>query len=522
MHFSQVTLMTLRHTSRPAPHFSSAALGVAAWLLAHAAPTAHAAQTAAAPPTIQTQPSTSVVGEATLVIGQAQLVGANGNTHAIERGTAVRVGDQVHTAVGGHVYLRFVDGANLSVRPMSRIHIESYSHNPQQPQLGAIKFKLEEGTARSITGAWGEAARERFRLNTPVAAIGVKGTDFTVRSDAQGTSATVYTGAIVVAPLTNSCAAAVGPCHTGLETQLSADMRGQMLQLADHRTTPLLVAAANFTRHNSTAAVTPAAPVPATNLAYAGNLADNHVDPHGAGPSSKTLDNEMRAATVAVLEVPTPPPAPPPPAWTEPPAPPPAELPPPTAALPDLPPMAIPDAPPTPVGPPSITQLSWARYPWTPGFSADQFVQAFADAAQAGLETVSANSGAYVLYRNANNSTTNRPTEAVVDLRLANATAHLLPIYNWKPAEAVAVTGGSLQIDFSRSLFQTALALQGNSIGSQSINASGTIAASGAMLGTQGDATVSGAITPDGTEAGYFFQKVLPEGALRGITLWGR
>ena len=33
---------------------------------------------------------------------------------------------------------------------------------------------------RSITGQWGEAARDRFRLNTPIAAIGVRGTDFIV------------------------------------------------------------------------------------------------------------------------------------------------------------------------------------------------------------------------------------------------------------------------------------------------------------------------------------------------------
>ncbi len=162
----------------------------------------------------QTTPLAPVVGEATLVIGQARIIAADGTRANAHPGSPVRVGDRIETQAGGHVYLRFVDGANLSVRPQSRMLIESYSHNPQQPQLGAIKFKLDEGTARSITGAWGEAARERFRLNTPVAAIGVRGTDFTVRTESERTTATVYTGAIVLAPLANGCATSVGPCQS--------------------------------------------------------------------------------------------------------------------------------------------------------------------------------------------------------------------------------------------------------------------------------------------------------------------
>lgn len=480
------------------------ALALTSLLFQHSA---HAALEAASAP---------IVGEATLIIGQALLLSADGASRAIERGTTVRVGDQVQTQAGGHVYLRFVDGANLSVRPMSRMHIESYSHNPQQPQLGAIKFKLEEGTARSITGAWGEAARERFRLNTPVAAIGVKGTDFTVRSNAQGTCATVYTGSIVLAPLTSGCAAGVGPCHTGLETQLSADMRGQMLQLATNDPTPLLVAATNLTRQGLPRAAPPADRMQA--IAFAGDMADIRAEPPG---TSKSLSNEIHGITVATLEVPPPAPVPAPPPPAPVPAPPPAAVETPTTPPPVAQP-ELPAQPPTPIGPPAVTQLSWARYPWTTSFSADQFIQAFADAAKAGHETASAGNGAYILYRDPTGSTASHPTQAVVDLRLANASAHLQPNYNWMPAEAVTVQSGSLQIDFSRSLFQTALALQGASVGNQSVSATGTISASGAILGTGGNAAVSGAVTPDGTEAGYFFQKILPQGALRGVTLWGR
>ena len=138
-----------------------------------------------------------IIGEATMVIGTAKLASVDGAARLVERGTPIRIGDRVETEAGGHVHVRFVDGGRLSVRPLSRLQVENYSHSAQQPAQTAIRFRLDEGVVRSITGSWGEAARDRFRLNTPVAAIGVKGTDFIVKSDAEKTSASVYTGAIV-------------------------------------------------------------------------------------------------------------------------------------------------------------------------------------------------------------------------------------------------------------------------------------------------------------------------------------
>jgi hypothetical protein len=87
----------------------------------------------------------AVVGEATMVIGQASLVGADGATRPVARGESIRAGDRIETQAGGHVHVRFVDGGRLSVRPSSRLHVENYAHSDQQPQMSAIRFRLEEG-----------------------------------------------------------------------------------------------------------------------------------------------------------------------------------------------------------------------------------------------------------------------------------------------------------------------------------------------------------------------------------------
>lgn len=487
--------------------------------------------------------ATPTVGQATLVIGQARIVGVDGMVTAAQVGTPVRVGDKIETQAGGHVYLRFVDGANLSVRPMSRMWIESYSHNPQQPQLGAIKFKLEEGVARSITGAWGEAARDRFRLNTPVAAIGVRGTDFTVRSDPERTTATVYTGAIVFAPLSNGCAQTVGPCQTSTATLLSGDMRGQMLELASRdNAAPLLVA------NTALARVVRPSPVAAVELVASLGKAvvpDPTETRHDTNTAAlKTIGVETRGVAVAHMEVPAPPtPAPvpmPEPPVAHIPTPPPEPTPPPVAQTPSpVPDVSVtvapaePPAPVTPVGPPEVKQLAWAKFPWTPSpnADADAFLIAFTQAATAGLERVGSD-GAYALMRlptsqgpstsmTTGSATTLVPSDTIVNFRLAQATAHLLP-ERWLAPQSVAVLGGNFQVDFSRSLFQTSLALQNNQIGFQSIQSSGDILANGSLKATSGDASVLGVVTTDRQEAAYAFEKLIPAGALRGVTLWGR
>lgn len=47
-----------------------------------------------------------------------------------------------------------------------------------QIEQSLVRFRLDRGVARAISGAAAEGARERFRLNTPLVAIGVRGTDF--------------------------------------------------------------------------------------------------------------------------------------------------------------------------------------------------------------------------------------------------------------------------------------------------------------------------------------------------------
>lgn len=127
-----------------------------------------------------------------------------GAEQPVSRGYSIVPGDVIRTTTSGHVHIRFVDGALVSVRPDSVLQVVEYRYDAANPSASLIKFYLETGTVRGISGDLvAQLARDKFRLNTPLVAIGVKGTDFVTQADAKRAAAGFNQGAIVLAPLDN-------------------------------------------------------------------------------------------------------------------------------------------------------------------------------------------------------------------------------------------------------------------------------------------------------------------------------
>ena len=406
--------------------------------------------------TARTPPS--VVGEATMVIGQAKLFSPEGESKPLARGVPVKEGDRIETGPGGHVHLKFVDGGRLSVRPASRLQIENYTLADQQTALTAIRFKLDEGTARSITGSWGEAARDRFRLNTPLAAIGVKGTDFSVSANIRQTLASVYSGAIVLTPMAQSCTATLGPCVNGQERLLSEAMKGQMLALNYAQLAPQLVAlneVPNAPSRNQMASAPTPTPAVGERLVA----------------SEKQMLSEAR-----------------------------------NLVLPQ----------------PQAAQLQWMRWPWTQDSAANSLSAAFDAATLRANELSTTDGAFALLRHNPEGrplAATDAQAEFRMTGAAANLISKEGASETSSP---VAVNSGRLSVDFSRATYNTQLNVSNERMGSQDLNASGAIQANGALTGASGSMGTRGALSTDGREAGYFFSGNLPAGQVRGITLWGR
>ncbi len=174
-------------------------------------------------------PSGVAVGSVSFLIGQASVT-RSGSSLPITAGMPLQVGDRLLTSLNGHIHVRFVDGAMVSLRPTSTLNIKEYRFDAQTPSNSEVRFELEQGVVRAISGQAAESAKDKFRLNTPLAAIGVKGTDFVVEASGSRVNAIVNQGAIVLAPFDAQClASTLGPCSTQFAKELTAALKGMAL-----------------------------------------------------------------------------------------------------------------------------------------------------------------------------------------------------------------------------------------------------------------------------------------------------
>ncbi|MFC2992550.1 FecR domain-containing protein [Halomonas tibetensis] len=164
-----------------------------------------------------------------------------GETQSLLEGFAVMEGDRMETGRDSHVHLRLVDGALLSLRSESALTVERYRYTPANPDASEALLTLHRGVARSISGEIGARHPEGFRLDTPVAAIGIRGTDFSALSEQDLARVGVLEGSVLMSPFSAGCRAGESRRCNGDALPLSGDAVGAMLEVVTGDTRARLV-----------------------------------------------------------------------------------------------------------------------------------------------------------------------------------------------------------------------------------------------------------------------------------------
>lgn len=416
------------------------------------------------------------VGQVSLLIGEAKVFHRDGSSSVLRQGASVVVGDRIETAANGHVHLRFIDNAAFSVRPDSVLEIQAYQYDAARPQSNEVRLKVANGIGRSISGAATEVDKTRFRLNTPIAAIGVRGTDFIVQADAEQSRATVASGTIVMSPLGNGCLAdGVGPCNGRQASVLSADMGRLMVEMRPGDRVPRVVPAAIAVLATSTPAIDARASAQAAGLVDAQPAADG-----------RNYGNDRAAAQVLAIA-----------------------------------PLGPFDARELNTPPKADGQLAWGRYSISNG--RDNISLPFAAAFDNGGRTVTVGDGDVGLFRRVDEraapSVFENSNKGRVDFRLNRAWADF---EIGGRTEAASVDGGTLSLDFTRRTFASALALSAASAGKTELRVAGAVQPNGNFVVLDTGVHVAGTVSLDTKEAGYLFSLKSGGGLFKGRTLWGR
>jgi hypothetical protein len=171
----------------------------------------------------------SIAGQVVFTVGDAYVVSLSGPQKATV-GAMVMAGDRLVTGVQGYIHLRMADGAFLGIRSNSLLEINEYMFDPTRPENGRVRMFLQEGTVRAISGRIAHSNKYNFRLNTPLAAIGVRGTDFVAAADPWNTQVAVASGGIAMAPYSGDCVILdLGPCLGNYVTDLYAKQKDALL-----------------------------------------------------------------------------------------------------------------------------------------------------------------------------------------------------------------------------------------------------------------------------------------------------
>ncbi len=120
----------------------------------------------------------AAAGTIQVLIGTARITQHTGQQRPALRGDELYEGDTVSTAANSNVQIRMIDDAIIWVRPGSQFKIERYRSDRHGAAKNEASLNLLSGTMRQVTGAIGKASPGDYKLSTPNATIGIRGTEF--------------------------------------------------------------------------------------------------------------------------------------------------------------------------------------------------------------------------------------------------------------------------------------------------------------------------------------------------------
>lgn len=118
------------------------------------------------------------VGVVSEMSGSVIAVNQKRVSRKLGEGYPVYLGDKVITGETGKVRLKMIDDAILDLRCYSIMVIEAYALNTSK---STSILNLLQGSLKKVTGKIGKFTNDVYQLRTPVANIGVRGTEYALR-----------------------------------------------------------------------------------------------------------------------------------------------------------------------------------------------------------------------------------------------------------------------------------------------------------------------------------------------------
>lgn len=109
----------------------------------------------------------NALGEANVLRESAQI--------QVMTGSTIQSGDEIRTGYPAQVMVDMADGSKLALPYNTTFKVDKFA---QSSAGGSAIFSLLKGAFRTVSGLIGKGSGDEYQMNTPVATMGIRGTDY--------------------------------------------------------------------------------------------------------------------------------------------------------------------------------------------------------------------------------------------------------------------------------------------------------------------------------------------------------
>lgn len=139
-----------------------------------------------------------IAGRVIMARGDVHAVSDNGDTRKLKRRDSIFSHEIIKTGDASRIQIRFIDNALLALKENSELNIKAYVYSEANEKDNQVLMELVTGGFRTLTGKIGKGNKEAYKVETPVASIGIRGTLYDVQISMDKIYAGVWKGGIAL------------------------------------------------------------------------------------------------------------------------------------------------------------------------------------------------------------------------------------------------------------------------------------------------------------------------------------
>ena len=118
----------------------------------------------------------AAAGRVDFAAGQVFVRVGTGAERALVKGAEINTGETIRTGADGRVQLRMVDESYMSIVPNTQLTIDNFKFEGRTDGTEVAQYSILRGALRTVSGLIGRVNREKYRITTPTATVGIRGT----------------------------------------------------------------------------------------------------------------------------------------------------------------------------------------------------------------------------------------------------------------------------------------------------------------------------------------------------------